>query len=48
MSSDNVSIRSRLLMEELNILNAYQINILQHLLFMVKNSITARVFIQAF
>ena len=35
-------------MEELNILNAYQINILQHLLFMVKNSITARVFIQAF
>ena len=48
MSSDNVSIRSRLLMEELNILNAYQINILQHLLLMVKNSITARVFIQAF
>ena len=37
-------------MKELNILNVYQINILQHLLFMlkVKNSITPRVFNQAF
>ena len=35
---------------ELKILNVYQINILQHLLFMfkVKNSITPRVFNQAF
>ena len=50
MSSDGISIPSRLSMKELNILNAYQINILQHLLFMfkVKNSITPRVFKQAF
>ena len=41
---------SRLLMKELNILNVYQINILQHLLFMfkVKSSITPRVFNQVF
>ena len=45
MPSDDISIPSRPLMKELNILNAYQINILQHLLFMfkVKNSITRRV-----
>ena len=50
MSSDDNSIPSRLLMKELNILNVYQINILQHLLFMfkIKNSITPRVFNQAF
>ena len=37
-------------MKELNILNVYQINILQHLLFMfrVKNSTTPRVFNQVF
>ena len=37
-------------MKELNILNVYQINILQHLLFMftVKNSITPRVFSHVF
>ena len=37
-------------MKELNILNVYQINILQQLLptFKVKNSITPRVFNQAF
>ena len=46
MSSDDFSIPSRLLLKELNILNVYQINILQHLLFTfkVKNSITPRVF----
>ena len=50
MSSDGISIPSRLLMKELNISNVYQINILQHLLFMfkVKDSITPRVFNQAF
>ena len=50
MSSDGISIPSRLSMKELNILNAYQINILQHLLFMfkVKNSITPRLFNQVF
>ena len=50
MSSDGISIPLRLLMKELNILNKYQINILQHLLFMfkVKDSITPRVFNQAF
>ena len=50
MSSDDISIPSRLSMKELNILNVYQINILQHLLFMfkVKNSITPRVFNQVF
>ena len=31
MSSDDISILSRLLIKELNILNVYQINILQHL-----------------
>ena len=36
MSSDDISIASKLLMKELNILNVYQINILQHLLFMFK------------
>ena len=37
-------------MKELNILNVYEINILQHLLFMfkVKTSITPRVFNQVF
>ena len=46
MYSDGISIPSRLLMKELNILNKYQINILQHLLFMfkVKNSIPPRIF----
>ena len=50
MSSDGISIPSRLLMKELNISNVYQINILQHLLFMfkVKNSITPREFNRAF
>ena len=50
MSSDGISIPSRLLMKELNTLNVYQMNILQYLLFMfkVKNSITPRVFNQAF
>ena len=50
MSSDGISIPSGLLMKELNILTVYQVNILQHLLFMfkVKNSITPRVFNQAF
>ena len=44
LSSDDISISSRLLMTELNILNAYQINTLKHLLFMfkVKNSIIPR------
>ena len=50
MSSDDISIPSRFLMKELNILNVYQTNILQHLLFMfrVKNSKTFRVFNQLF
>ena len=50
MSSDDISIPSRLLMKELNILNAHQINILQHLLFMFKfkGSVTPRVFNQVF
>ena len=50
MSSDGISIPPRLLIKELNILNVYQINILQHLLliFKVKNSITLRVFNKAF
>ena len=50
MSSDGISIPSRLLMKELNISNVYQINIIQHLLFIfkVKSSITSRVFNQAF
>ena len=50
MFSDDISIPLRLLMKELNILNVYQINILQNLLFMfkVKNSITPRVFNQIF
>ena len=50
MSSDGISIPSRLLIKELNILNVYQINILQHLLliFKVKNGITPRVFNKAF
>ena len=47
MPSEDISIPSKLLMKE-NILNVYQINILQHLFFMfkVKNSITSRVFKQ--
>ena len=46
MSSDDNSIPSRLLMKHLNILNVYQIKILQHLLFMFKfqNSIIPLVF----
>ena len=50
MSSDGITIPSRLLGKELNILNVYQINILQHLLFMFKvnNSITPRVFSHVF
>ena len=50
MSSDGISIPSRFLMKELNLLSVYQINILQRLLFMfkVKNSITPRVFNEAF
>ena len=50
MSADDISIPSRLLMKELNILNVYQINILQHFLFIfaVKNSITPRVYNQVF
>ena len=50
LSSDGISIPSRLLMKELNILNVYQISILQHLLLMfkVKSSITPRVFNQGF
>ena len=50
MSSDGISVPSRLLMKELNISNVYQINILQHLLFMfkVKNSTTPREFNRAF
>ena len=50
MSSDGISIPSWLLMKDLIILTAYQVNILQHLLFMfkVKNSITPKIFNQAF
>ena len=48
ISPDDIPISSRLLMEELNILNVCQINILQHLIFMfkVKNSIIPRAFNQ--
>ena len=50
MSSDDISIPLTLVMKELNILNIYQINILQHLIFMftVKNSIIPRAFNQVF
>ena len=50
MFSDDISISSSLLMKDLNILNVYQVNILQHLLFMfkVENSISPRVFHQVF
>ena len=50
LSSDGISIPSRLLLKELNILNVCQISILQHLLLMfkVKSSITPRVFNQGF
>ena len=50
MSFDDDSIPSRLRIKESNILNVYQINILQHLLIMfkVKNSITPRVLNQVF
>ena len=46
MSSNDISIPSRLLMKHLNILNVYQIKIPQHLLFMFKfqNSIIPIVF----
>ena len=36
MSFDDISITLQLLIKELNILNVYQINILQHVLFMFK------------
>ena len=50
MFSDDISIPLGLLVKELNILNVYQINILQHLSFMfkVKNNITPRVFNEVF
>ena len=50
MFSDDTSISLGLLVKESNISNVYQINILQHLLFMfkVKNSITPRVFSHVF
>ena len=50
MSSDDISVPSTLLMKKWNILNVYQINILQHVLFMfkVKSSITPRVFSHVF
>ena len=50
MSSDDISIQSRLLMKELKILNVYQIKILQHLLFMfkVENNIIPSAFNQVF
>ena len=49
MSTDDISMLPRLLMKELNILNVYQINILQHLLFMFKvNSVITSVFNQVF
>ena len=37
MFSDDIYIPSKLLMKELNILNIYQINILQHLLLSSKS-----------
>ena len=50
MFSDDISIPLRLLIKELNNSNVYQINILQHLLFMfkVKKNITPRIFNQVF
>ena len=50
ISSDDISIPLKLLMEELNILNVYQINILQNLLFTikVKNGITLGAFNHVF
>ena len=50
MTCDAISIPSKLSMKESNIFNAYQTNILQHLLYMfkVKNSITRRIFHQVF
>ena len=50
MSSHDNSIPLSLLMKKLNILNVYQINILQHLLFMfkVKNHLTPKVLNQLF
>ena len=50
MSSDDISIPLTLVMKELNILNIYQMNILQHLIFMftVKNSVIPRAFNQVF
>ena len=50
MFSDDTSISLGLLVKESSISNVYQINILQHLLFMfkVKSSITPRVFNEVF
>ena len=50
LSSEDLSLSSRMLMKQLNILNVYQINILQHLLFMFKskNDIIPRAFMQTF
>lgn len=50
MFSDNISIPLRLLIKKLKILNVYQINSLQHLLFMsmVKSNIVPREFNQVF
>ena len=50
LSSEDLSLSSRRLMKQLNILNVYQINILQHLLFMfkAKNNIIPRAFMQTF
>ena len=50
LSSEDLSLSSRMLMKQLNILNVYQINILQHLLFMfkAKNNIIPRAFMQTF
>ena len=50
LSSEDLSLSWRMLMKQLNILNVYQINILQHLLFMfkAKNNIISRAFMQTF
>ena len=50
VSSDDISIPSRLSLKELNILNVYQIKNQQHLLFMfkVQSSIIPRPFRQVF
>ena len=50
LSSEDLSLSSRMLMKQLNILNVYQINILQRLSFMfkAKNNIIPRAFMQTF